>query len=530
MMKNYTLTLMFFLALVGCAKTQLTESPPESTPAMKQEPAPVVNSGVGTEGGGGTLVFAFRQGALAAKRAMEQNTEIGNKDPMRDELTIFYRTYRERWMKALEHFVFDAEMVVETSETLMEDGILVGAKSLPAHAPKTVKLSVPYLSGREGFTLSKAFALAVHEAGHFAKPEISQAEHPYLDQIANLLFWQRSSVAQSREYRLNFDFWMNRGSMLTTDGSSLMMINPQNALMTLDIESGLKMVEKDSHIAGQNWVYQQKDAAVKLRNQITREQISLTVPESYTFSGVLSDDRTLVLTKNVPESKAGSILIRDLRTGEERAVDTMSKTHFGSSFSEGYKMEVHRGRYGVTFFDLTNQEVLDFVQFGEGRHASPFGSFFISNKLALVWWYHSGPDFTYDLRKIGEKTIARISANAYLGKVKGGKQLAFTRPEHGYDKDAGILFYDLDSGTESVVSVPGLDKVERFGNQTKVVIEKRDSSLWLTDLEDPSKLERLTQEDVLEELHGAYSTVEGRVVVTQEYDTKTLIVRYLDRK
>jgi len=189
--------MLFSLLVMVVACNRATETS-QGTPSAEM-PAPASKSpdssegSVGTVGGGGTLVFTFKNASTDAADTLEKIGR-GNYEFIDDyRVLTFFQRHQPKWLEALRSFSEDSEKVVETKEVLKEHGKPVGALSYPPESPEKVLLSIPYLTTHAGFPYDKAFILAMHEAAHFAIPVMSEEEHRYLDQISHLVLKARNA-------------------------------------------------------------------------------------------------------------------------------------------------------------------------------------------------------------------------------------------------------------------------------------------------------------------------------------------------
>ncbi len=190
-------------------------------------PAPQLSASggsVGTMGGGGTLVFTFKNGARLALEAMESTDITQDAAPTEANLIQFYVKHRSAWLDALKRVISEPDLAKETMEILLEDNKQVAAKVVTDEKTSHIELSYPAVNVGEGFTAEKAFGLAIHEAGHIAYPTVTPKDHPYFDQIATVLYAAyRKQKATETRVRIPIPSQVSRvhDLMLSSDGKRI---------------------------------------------------------------------------------------------------------------------------------------------------------------------------------------------------------------------------------------------------------------------------------------------------------------------
>ncbi|MGE0617037.1 MAG: hypothetical protein AB7P04_15510 [Bacteriovoracia bacterium] len=445
---GYVLTGFFALTLLACQGKNGGSAGVKDRDQAASEPMPTGSGGdyasndtssgsIGTRGGGGTVVFTFKQGAIAARQVMESVDELPAETENLKALSAFYAKHRTRWQAALKEFSQNPDAIKVTEASLKEAGITVGAESVPAADPRYVRLSVPYLTGVDGFTEAKAFALAVHEAGHFAAGALTETEHDFLDQIGVLLY-QKRPVSKKSQYVFKDVGWT--GFKLTSDGRILTAKGPEGELVTVNLESGDRLVEVAGKSEGPwepSWPqYQLLDGDRVLvrfaerkyvvRNQRTNQVQTFQVAGDYYTARPSPDQRSIWLGNRV------SFTVVDLKSGHE----TPYSLHIPDSGRDPFDIQwVSRDLKRYARQDLTNDvvpilstgdhRVLDFVRMYNGESLFGFSWFGDSVHAAYFAWEEKTDRFVTRFRDTNTGLDVRSFENYYYRdeSFAGGKIL-----------------------------------------------------------------------------------------------------------
>jgi hypothetical protein len=348
--------------LAGCsgpANTPVTSAPAANPPAA-------TGGSIGTLGGGGTLVFTLKQAAVIAHKVMEAETRVGTL-PGDGPLAIYYARHRDAWMKSLKDVSEKTDLVTETNDPLVEKGVTKGAKVVMHGVSPRLYLNVPYLTTSDGFPERKAFATAIHEAGHLANPDMTDQEHEYLDQVASLLYARRPApslhtpklVTKIPGYIDNFE--------VSSDGRLLSVeLLAANELLTVDLETGAQRTEwPDSSLYPHGWIRLVKGSGewvirtvqdgYQLNNQRTNERLQWKLPGGIISAYQLKDGSTIaILFKN------GQLCLKNRLTGQEvwRAIEVEGLPYRTFDVNFDWQATVFDSEV-FTLFDLNKRMPID---------------------------------------------------------------------------------------------------------------------------------------------------------------------------
>jgi len=472
---------------------------------------------------------------------MEAHAQVAVTDPANDRLNEFYVLNRDRWVNALRNFVEKPEMVSESGEALSERGVQVGALALPEAAPTNVVLNVPYLTGKDGFSEQKAIALAIHEAGHFAVPGISEAEHKFLDQVAVLLTWKRNATKTTlKEMRVKNK--SSHGSLaLTSDGLKLVQFPGDYSISVTHLETGWEEILKpkchlNSHpcigYLGEDWVkVALDDKTYSVRNLLTNQTVTIDVGKHLDNGGLMANLRveTWVKDSKLYVSSTGGISVYDLNTGENQVVPLPN--HDGrpggpENLSASMKTLARLEDNAYSFVDIRTGKILDFVRVS----AWFVRTIFLDENRVLI----SNP---YGVDRAEDKIVdiatgkaVPVDSGAYVGRTES---TLYFGPNN--DKGVGSEMTALNVKTLARTAIAfGDGAVYRVGLQgdgDKFLVSDEAGKVWLFDA-GTSQLQPVNATDQSETPVFIKTTASGRVAVTRTEGSgregSKVVVRWLD--
>lgn len=393
------------LLVVACQGKPPMPPPGGSPTAPPQAGNPAT---VGTRGGGTGLVFNFKQGALSALKVVRSKKSISFYNDESAMIEKFYATHRERLIENLELFADGKNIVFETGKKLAERGSPVGALSNPAENPEKVLLSVPFLTGPDGFTERKAFGLAFHEAWHFTYPQMTEAEHTYIDQMGSQLYAFKSQVMPLKdEYFFSLNpFWQPQ--TVTSDASVMVLFQPRTKeevekLILVNLKTGkiyveniadfrqdLKLFENNLiKILDQDLLWHQLGSnKFEIRNLMTQQRWN------FNLDGIIKDVKYFSDTRLLVVKLEDKIVHIDLRTDQVRYLRNIITTGFrkiqevfssdGILQAQSPNPQAHGAADKIIVKNTVTEEILDFIRpEDENNLLRPFG--FSQNNTELVF-------------------------------------------------------------------------------------------------------------------------------------------------